>query len=160
MVISEKAASNLAAFFYMVLRYPKCVKIISMKLRIPLILLSMFILVSCSGPAATQQALIPADKIQPEGVVQQFLTDFQEAPMQLNGYLSPKLQKSTPIDQYQKLLPIDGMIEGFAVQSASRSGEEAVVTVAIRAGGAESIFQFNLIKANQNWYIDSIVKAL
>jgi hypothetical protein len=130
-----------------------------MKLRIPLILFSMFILVSCSGPAATQQVLIPADKIQPEGIVQEFLTDFQEAPMQLSGYLSRNLQKSTPIDQYQKLLPIDGMIEGFAVQSASKSGDEALVTVAIRAGGAESMFQFNLVQANQNWYIDSINKA-
>ena len=130
-----------------------------MILQIPLILLSMFILVSCSDPAETQQALTPADKIQPEGVVQQFLTDFQEAPMQLSGYLSPNLQKTIPIDQYQKLIPINGMIEGFAVQSASRSGDEALVTVAIRAGGAESMFQFNLVQANQNWYIDSINKT-
>jgi len=159
MVNSEKAAGNPAAFFILMIRYSNCVKIISMILQIPLILLSMFILVSCSDPAATQQALTPADKIQPEGVVQQFLTDFQEAPMQLSGYLSPNLQKTIPIDQYQKLIPINGMIEGFAVQSASRSGDEALVTVAIRAGGAESMFQFNLVQANQNWYIDSINKT-
>jgi hypothetical protein len=130
-----------------------------MNLRTPLILVSMFIIVSCSNPAAKQQVVTPADKIQPEGVVQEFLTDFQEAPMQLGGYLSPNLQKTTLIDQYKKLLPVDGMIEGFAVQSASRSGEEAVVTVAVRAGGAESMIQFNLVQANQNWYIDSINKA-
>jgi hypothetical protein len=159
MLYSEMAAGLPAAFFILVKRYSKCVKIISMKFRIPLIFLSIFILVSCSGPAATQQVITPAEKIQPEGVVQEFLTDFQEAPMQLSGYLSPNLQKTTSIDQYQKLLPIEGMIEGFAVQSASRSGDEALVTVAIRAGGAESTFQFNLVQANQNWYIDSIDKA-
>jgi len=79
--------------------------------------------------------------------------------MQLSGYLSPNLQKTTPVEKYKQLLPVNGMIEGFAVQSASRSGNEALVTVAIKAGGVESLIMFNLVKAKQNWYIDSIAKA-
>ena len=130
-----------------------------MKLHITLLLLCMFFLASCSDPAVTQQVVTPADKIQPEGIVQEFLTDFQEAPMQLSGYLSPNLQKTTPVEKYKQLLPVNGMIEGFAVQSASRSGNEALVTVAIKAGGVESLIMFNLVKAKQNWYIDSIAKA-
>jgi len=159
MLSLEKAAGFPAAFFIFDEGYYECVKIISMKLFIPLLLLFMFFLASCSGPAVTQQVETPSDKIQPEWIVQEFLTDFQEAPMQLSGYLSPNLQKTTPIEKYQKLLPVNGMIEGFAVQSVSRSSNEALVTVAIRAGGVDSLIQFNLFKAKQNWFIDSIAKA-
>jgi hypothetical protein len=116
-------------------------------------------LAACSALATPTPTTMPISKISPEMIVQEFLTDFQGAPMQLAGYLSPKLQKSTTVQDYPKLLPLSGMIEGFSVQSASRSGSEAAVNVAIRAGGAETSLQFNLIEKNQNWYIDSITKA-
>jgi hypothetical protein len=101
----------------------------------------------------------PAEKILPEEIVQEFLTDYQEAPQQLGGYLVPALRDQTPVENYGKLLPLDGMIEGFAVQSVARTGPEAQVTVGIRAGGAEAAILFTLVQQNQNWFISSISKA-
>lgn len=130
-----------------------------MKNLILLFLISVLGLSACSSSAPVAPAVTPNAGIDPEVVVQEFLTDYQEAPMQLGGYLSQRLQEKTPVDAYQKLLPLDGMIEGFAVQSASRMGDEAAITVAVRAGGFEAQILFNLVRQNQNWFIDSISKA-
>jgi hypothetical protein len=127
--------------------------------KILLIFLTLALLTACAAPSATQVATTPVEKILPEVVVQQFLTDYQEAPQQLGGYLGEALRNTTTVENYAKLLPLDGMIEGFAVESVSRSGPEAAVTVGIRAGGAETAILFNLIQQNQNWFINSISKA-
>jgi len=127
--------------------------------RIILSILALIMFAACATPPATSFATPPAEKILPEAIVQQFLTDYQEAPQQLGGYLGETLRNSTSMEEYSKLLPLDGMIEGFAVQSVSRSGPQAAVTVAIRAGGAESLILFNLVQQNQNWYIDSLSTA-
>lgn len=122
-------------------------------------MLTLFILAGCAAPTTTPFTPTPPEKIFPEAIVQQFLTDYQEAPHQLGGYLGETLRNNTSVEEYSKLLPLDGMIEGFAVQSVSRSGPEAVVTVAIRAGGAETAVLFNLVQQNQNWFINSISNA-
>jgi hypothetical protein len=135
------------------------VKIMPMTQRIILPLIAILIVAACATPTPTPVATSPAEKILPEAIVQQFLTDYQEAPQQLGGYLGESLRDSTPVEAYSKLLPLDGMVEGFAVQSVSRSGPQSTVTVAIRAGGSESLILFNLVQQNQNWYIDSINTA-
>ncbi len=131
----------------------------SMKLKTLFIIISLTLLTACAAPSAIPAATAPAENILPEVVVQQFLTDYQEAPQQLGGYLGDALRKNTPVESYGKLLPLDGMIEGFAVQSVARSGPEASVTVGVRAGGAEALILFNLVQQNQNWFINSISKA-
>jgi hypothetical protein len=135
-----------------------------MQLKVTVVSIILILaLTACAGSIAptptSAPTAVPQAKIEPEKIVQQFLTDFQEAPLQLAGYLSPTLQQSTPVQDYAKLLPVTGMIEGFSVQSVSRSGAEAEVTVALRAGGSETNLLFNLVEENQNWYINSITKA-
>jgi hypothetical protein len=124
-----------------------------------IVLLGLIFLAACASPTAAPAAETPAEKILPEEIVQEFLTDYQEAPQQLGGYLVPALRDQTPVENYGKLLPLDGMIEGFAVQSVARTGPEAQVTVGIRAGGAEAAILFTLVQQNQNWFISSISKA-
>jgi len=143
---------------------PKCccpdyVKIMPMMRRIILPMLALILFTACAAPPDTSITQSTPEKILPEAIVQQFLTDYQEAPQQLGGYLGETLRNSTSMEEYSKLLPLDGMIEGFAVQSVSRSGPQSTVTVAIRAGGVESLILFNLVQQNQNWYIDSINTA-
>ncbi len=122
-------------------------------------LIALFLFAGCAAPTTTPFTPTPPEKILPEAIVQQFLTDYQEAPQQLGGYLGEALRNGTSVEEYSQLLPLDGMIEGFAVQSVSRSGPAAAVIVAIRAGGAESLLLFNLTRQNQNWYIESISSA-
>lgn len=124
-----------------------------------IVLLGLIFLAACASPTAAPAAETPVEKILPEEIVQEFLTDYQEAPQQLGGYLVPALRDQTPVENYGKLLPLDGMIEGFAVQSVARTGPEAQVTIGIRAGGAEAAILFTLVQQNQNWFISSISKA-
>jgi hypothetical protein len=138
---------------------PDYVKIMPMTQRIILPILALILFSACTASPATSIPQPPTEKILPEAIVQQFLTDYQEAPQQLGGYLGETLRNSTSMEEYSKLLPLDGMIEGFAVQSVARSGPQSTVTVAIRAGGAESLILFNLVQQNQNWYINSINTA-
>lgn len=76
--------------------------------------------------------------------------------MQLDGYLSTSLRGLYPPEQRADILPIEGMIEGFAVQSAAITPESAQIDVALNSGGMDAILQFNLIRENGNWVIDSI----
>jgi hypothetical protein len=124
-----------------------------------IVLLGLIFLAACTSPTAAPAAQTSAEKILPEEIVQEFLTDYQEAPQQLGGYLVPALRDQTSVENYGKLLPLDGMIEGFAVQSVARTGPEAQVTIGIRAGGAEAAILFTLVQQNQNWFISSISKA-
>lgn len=76
--------------------------------------------------------------------------------MQLDGYLSTSLRGLYPPEQRADILPIEGLIEGFAVQSAAITPENAEIDVALHSGGMDAILQFNLIRENGNWVIDSI----
>lgn len=117
----------------------------------------LILLPSCGGnPELIQNQPTTSPDQTPEFIVQAFMTDFQEAPLQLDGYLSTALRGLYPPEQRGDLLPVEGMIEGFAIQSAAITPETADIKVAIRSGEEEAILQFNLIKENGFWVIDSI----
>jgi hypothetical protein len=133
-------------------------RILPVKLRIILFaMVLLLVLPACSSDRQPAQSdPISSPDQSPEFIVQAFLTDFQEAPMQLDGYLSTALRGLYPPEQRGDLLPVSGMIEGFAIQSAAITPSDAEIEVAIRSAGEDSILQFNLIKEKGYWVIDSV----
>lgn len=133
--------------------------------KLTLLFAVILVLAACSifPAAAAPTPAVPTAaatlKIEPEAIVQEFLTDYQEAPLQLGSYLSPELQKSTSVEDYAKLLPLNGMIDGFSIHSVVKNGSQADVTVAISVAGVDTAILFHLIQDQGNWYIDSISKA-
>ncbi len=96
----------------------------------------------------------------PERIVQAFLTDVQEAPDQLSGYMSKTLQQEYPRDAIVAVLALPGNIEGFAIQAATVSPSMALgnVFVSVTSGGSVIQYRFTLILENGNWVISSIEK--
>jgi hypothetical protein len=117
-------------------------------------------------PAATPTPFGPAGQLpagglvldRPERIVQAFLTDVQEAPDQLGGYMSSTLQKEYPHDAIIATLGLPGNIEGFALQAAVVSPPMALANVFVNVTSGDTIFhyRFVLIIEHDKWVISSI----
>ncbi len=94
----------------------------------------------------------------PERIVQAFLTDVQEAPDQLGGYMSSAMQRNYPRDEVIAELELPGNIDGFAIQAAEVSPSMALgqVYVQVNSGNIVLQYRFILIIENGNWVINSI----
>ncbi|HEX7555575.1 MAG TPA: hypothetical protein VF338_03040 [Leptolinea sp.] len=94
----------------------------------------------------------------PEGVVQAFLTSYQEAPDRMSNFLIPTRRAQQPPGGASGMLQIIGGLEGMVIQSAAVSPEPptAAITVLIRAGGIDYPRKFLLTKDNSGWGIDAI----
>ena len=93
----------------------------------------------------------------PENIVQAFLTDVQEAPDQIQGYMSSLLMERYPGTSIIEALNIDGIIEGFAVRSATSNDIMGLsyVTAGISTQNSNIEIQFTLIKENEIWVISA-----
>lgn len=96
----------------------------------------------------------------PERIVQAFLTDVQEAPDQLGGYMSRDLQQTYPHDAIIDVLGLPGDIDGFAIQAAVVSPGMALgrVDVSVTSDDAVLQYRFYLIIEEGNWVISGIEK--
>lgn len=96
--------------------------------------------------------------IDPEQVVKAFLIDVQEAPAQVNSYLSQALQKKYPGSEVIQILELPGNISGFAIKSveASLKNPLAFVTVLLESQSEIIILRFTLVVERSQWVIDGI----
>lgn len=94
----------------------------------------------------------------PEGVVENFLQSYQEAPNQMEQYISPATLAQPQPGGAVGMLNINGSLEGMMIESAvvNPNPPSAVVTVAMRVGGKDVTRTFLLSKNNEQWKIDSI----
>jgi hypothetical protein len=100
---------------------------------------------------------IPDDS--PEAAVKNILMAYQEDPAGMQAYLSSGLVAQLPAGGILEMMGLkEGMLEGFAIQMAAVNPDppSAMVEVAIRTGGEDSIRRFILIKENGAWVIDKI----
>jgi len=106
--------------------------------------------------AATQTAEIFL--AEPEKVVQAFLTDVQEAPAQVNSYLSQAMQKKYPGSEVIHLLDLPGDINGFAIKSVDANVKNplAFVTVGLESKSEIMLLRFTLIVEHSTWVIDGV----
>ncbi len=147
-----------------------------MKAILILLLLAIFTSTACaadvdphSSPAASGPTLTPfgpgrfeaasqdGTGTTPENIVQAFLTDVQEAPDQIQGYMSSVLKDRYPGSTIIDAIQIDGMIEGFAIRSATSNDMMglAYVTAGISTQNSNLEVQFTLIKENGFWVISA-----
>lgn len=96
--------------------------------------------------------------IDPEQVVKAFLIDVQEAPAQVNSYLSQALQKKYPGSEVIQILELPGNISGFAIKSveANLKNPLAFVTVLLESQSEIIILRFTLVVERSQWVIDGI----
>jgi hypothetical protein len=94
----------------------------------------------------------------PEQVVQTFLQSYQEAPSQMEQYLSAKRLTMLPPGGAVGMLNINGSMEGMMIQSAAVNPDppSATLSVAIRVGGKDVMRVFSLSKEKDQWKIDNI----
>lgn len=97
----------------------------------------------------------------PENVVQAFLTDAQEAPAQVNSYLSQAMQSRYPGLDVIKSLDLPGDINGFGIRSVEANTKipTAYVRVGLNSQGEEIGFRFTLVMENSKWVIDAIERV-
>jgi hypothetical protein len=97
----------------------------------------------------------------PEAVVESFLAAYQEAPSQMNRFLTKNRQKHLPSGGVIGYLHFNGILEGFAIQSGSvtTNPAKALVTVAVKIGGVETKRIFTLAQQDGKWAIDGIERA-
>ncbi len=94
----------------------------------------------------------------PEMVVQIFLTAYQEAPDQMNQYLSASRLEQLPPGGAVGMLNINGSLEGSMIDSAAVNPDPpmAAITVTMRVGGQDLTRIFSLIKEGGRWKITNI----
>ncbi len=94
----------------------------------------------------------------PEGVVQAFLASYVAQPKEMKSYLSQSQADSLPSGGIKALLGFQGDLEGFVIDAAAVSPQPpaAVVSAAVKVGGAEIRRSFTLSKENDAWKIESI----
>ncbi len=113
-----------------------------------------------ASPAPTEagaQEALPADS--PEAAVTAFLNAYQENPGGMENYLSSAAKAALGDQEAGSLLKFGyGALEGFGIQSAFVNPEApaAMVEVAVRAAGMDSLRRFHLTKENGSWVIDSV----
>jgi len=109
--------------------------------------------------AATQtrqaEALFLAD---PEKVVQSFLTDVQEAPAQVNSYLSRAMQKKYPGSEVIRHLGLKDNISGFVIKAVDANFRDPLAYVTVLLGSGDQVIglRFTLVIENSIWVIDGI----
>jgi hypothetical protein len=94
----------------------------------------------------------------PEMVVQTFLTAYQEAPDQMNQFLSASRLQQLPPGGAVGMLNINGSLEGSMIDSAAVNPDPpmAAITVTMRVGGQDTTRVFSLIKEDGRWKITNI----
>lgn len=94
----------------------------------------------------------------PEMVVQIFLTAYQEAPDQMNQFLSSTRLEQLPPGGAVGMLNINGSLEGSMIDSAAVNPDPpmAAITVTMRVGGQDQTRIFSLIKEDGRWKITNI----
>lgn len=94
----------------------------------------------------------------PELVVQTFLTSYQEAPDQMNQFLSASRLQQLPPGGAVGMLAISGSLEGSMIDSAAVNPDPPMATIAVtmRVGGQDVTRVFTLIKENGQWKITNI----
>lgn len=94
----------------------------------------------------------------PEMVVQIFLTAYQEAPDQMNQFLSASRLEQLPPGGAVGMLNINGSLEGSMIDSAAVNPDPpmAAITVSMRVGGEDVTRVFSLIKEGGRWKITNI----
>ncbi len=90
----------------------------------------------------------------PEGVVQAFLASYSDQPGQMDSYLTQAQSASGAAS----MLGFDGALEGFVIDAAAVNPEPpaAVVSAAVKVGGAEIRRTFTLGKEDGQWKIETI----
>lgn len=94
----------------------------------------------------------------PEMVVQTFLTAYQEAPDQMNQFLSSSRLQQLPPGGAVGMLNINGSLEGSMIDSAAVNPDPpmAAISVTMRVGGQDLTRVFSLIKEGGRWKITNI----
>ncbi|MDZ4159641.1 MAG: hypothetical protein U1B80_07610 [Anaerolineaceae bacterium] len=94
----------------------------------------------------------------PEEVVQEFLSAYAIDPAWMTNYLSRQRLANLPPGGALELVQLHGELEGFSVLAAAVNPDPpaALVTVALRVGGAETQRSFSLVMENGRWVIDAI----
>jgi hypothetical protein len=108
--------------------------------------------------AATASATQPANPGDPNDVVQAYLIAYPDDTAGMLTCLSSSLRAALPAGGPGMLLQAEGDVNGFIIQSGSNvpNPPQAVVLVALQAGGARLTRTFNLIQENNRWVINSI----
>ncbi len=94
----------------------------------------------------------------PEGVVQAFLASYEAQPDAMVSYLSQGQSAAVPADGAGALLGFTGTLEGFVIDAAAVNPQTpaAVVSAAVKVGGAEIRRTFTLGKEGDAWKIELI----
>lgn len=121
---------------------------------LPCLLLLMF---ACSFPTVqdSQQSRVDENyPATPEGVVKEFLINYEENEANLSSYLT----KSQTSEDAVEMLQMNGMLMSFMIRSASVIPEPptAIIEVQISLSGEEVGRIFHLIQEKGQWKIDSI----
>jgi hypothetical protein len=136
-------------------------------------LLVIFYLAGCQGRQIPQEGAfltpefqIPAQNSNlneypgsPEGVVQAFLKVYPETPVDAVQYLAPSLVSQLNEQTILKLLPGNGIINGFLIVqgAASAETERSQLTADIEIEGKLYQAEFHLITDQGYWRIDQII---
>ncbi len=95
----------------------------------------------------------------PEGVVQAFLASYAAQPNEMSNYLSQSEAAAAPADGAASLLGFNSAaLEGFVIDAAAVNPNPpaAVVSAAVKVGGAEIRRTFTLGKEGDQWKIETI----
>ena len=113
---------------------------------------------STSLPLATAIGNKPLFPSTPEALVQAFILAQQDDPKLSEDYLSNTLKSKWANKKLADLMAIDGTIEGSAILSGAVAFQPpaAKVVVGLLVKGKNYSRQFNLIKENDHWAIDSV----
>jgi hypothetical protein len=108
-------------------------------------------------PSATAGAS-PIATPDPNDVVQAYLIAYPDDTQGMLSCLSSALKTSLPAGGPGMLLQAEGDVNGFVIVSGSEvpNPPQAVVQVALEAGGSRLSRTFNLIQENGKWVINSI----
>ncbi len=93
----------------------------------------------------------------PEGVVQAYLASYSDQPGQMDSYLSQGQAGDSA-----SLLGFEGSLEGFVIDAAAVNPDPpaAVVSAAVKVGGAEIRRTFTLGQENGQWKIELIANEV
>ena len=107
---------------------------------------------------ATPPGALPPPAGDPNGAVQAYLVAYPDDTAGMLSCLSRSLRAALPAGGPGELLQVQGDVNGFVIQSGSQvpNAPQAVILVALQAGGARSLRTFNLIQENNKWVINSI----
>lgn len=146
-----------------------------MKNHIILFIIFSMAVVACSASPEmhTQPAVLPTSTpfapgmtnptmemfpFDPEQVAKSFLIDVQEAPAQVNSYLSQAMQKKFPGSEVIQILELPGNIDGFVIKSVEANTRNPLAFVTVLLESRSEIFniRFTLIAERSQWVIDGI----